>query len=304
MSVIRIRVTALALAVAALLCLLPAGTAKAYTNRYDFTQGSNGMILIGDSRTVGMHIAVGKTNDTWSCKDSMGYSWMVNTGVPEVEDEIGEGSNIIILMGVNDLYEVDKYVTYINQKAKEWKELGARTWFCSVGPMVDDPKYMASNAQIEKFNETLQEDLVGVNYIDIYSSIEDDFETMDGLHYRTETYLKIYRLIQQHVGQGFVTAGGKTYFIQNDAYVTGWITYEGRRYHMDAQGVLQTGWQKIDGRWYYLGEDGMMRTGKVTTADGTFYLNANGSLSAGVQQPASGTYVTDGSMLILRGRAQ
>lgn len=57
-------------------------------------------------------------------------------GVPQVrEDQIEDNTAFIILMGVNDLYHVNDYISYINSKAAEWGNRGAQTYFAlSVGP--------------------------------------------------------------------------------------------------------------------------------------------------------------------------
>ena len=64
---------------------------------------------------------------------------MVSTGVPQVEDQIEDNTAVIILMGVNDLYHVNDYISYINSKAAEWGNRGAQTYFVSVGPVQNDP---------------------------------------------------------------------------------------------------------------------------------------------------------------------
>ena len=56
-------------------------------------------------------------NEYWSARNSMGYSWMVSTGVPQVEDLIDKDTDVIILMGVNDLGNLYNYADYINEKA-------------------------------------------------------------------------------------------------------------------------------------------------------------------------------------------
>ena len=43
------------------------------------------LIFIGDSRTEGMRDAV-QDGNIWSCKSAMGYTWMADTGVPQIED--------------------------------------------------------------------------------------------------------------------------------------------------------------------------------------------------------------------------
>ena len=86
------------------------------------------LIFVGDSRTVGMQSAVGG-NDTWSGKVSAGLDWMQSTGVPNIEGSIGNGSGVVILMGVNDLYRASSYLSYINEKANTWASSGAHTYF-------------------------------------------------------------------------------------------------------------------------------------------------------------------------------
>lgn len=160
------------------------------------------LIFIGDSRTVGMHMAVSSEdadNNVWSCKDSMGYDWMVSTGVPDVEQKISGNTDVIFLMGVNDPGHVDKYVDYINDKAKEWSSEGATTWFVSVNPVDDSRSPMIKNAHIEAFNDTMQKNLIDVGYIDTYDDILSTFTSPDGIHYYNSTYEEIYHDILDRV---------------------------------------------------------------------------------------------------------
>ncbi len=60
---------------------------------------------------------------------SMGYDWMVSTGVPQVEDQIEDNTAVIILMGVNDLYHVNDYISYINSKLLNGEQ-GSADLFC------------------------------------------------------------------------------------------------------------------------------------------------------------------------------
>ena len=98
------------------------------------TVSADKLVFIGDSRTEGLRDAV-NDDSVWSCLSSMGYDWMVSTGVPQVEDQIEDNTAVIILMGVNDLYHVNDYISYINAKAAEWGDRGAQTYFVSVGPV-------------------------------------------------------------------------------------------------------------------------------------------------------------------------
>lgn len=155
------------------------------------------LIFIGDSRTEAIRDAVGD-NSIWSCLSSKGYDWMVSTGVPQIEDEIEDNTAVIILMGVNDVYQLSNYITYINAKANEWADLGAKTYFVSVGPVQNDP--YVTNREIENFNASMEANLVGVTYIDVYSHlVSNGFSTLDGTHYPDSVSIEIYNYILEHL---------------------------------------------------------------------------------------------------------
>ena len=60
----------------------------------------------------------GMPEEYWSAKNSMGYNWMVNTRIPNVEHLIDQNTDVVILMGVNDLGTcID--IDHINMKAAE-----------------------------------------------------------------------------------------------------------------------------------------------------------------------------------------
>lgn len=161
------------------------------------------LIFVGDSRTEGIRDAV-HDDSIWSCLSSMGYDWMVSTGVPQIEAEIVDNTSVIILMGVNDVHNLNKYVQYINEKAKEWTDLGASTYFVSVGPVENDP--YVTNEQIESFNAAMEANLIGVTYIDVYSHLmETGYSTLDGTHYPEDVSVKIYNYILDNLEE---TTGG------------------------------------------------------------------------------------------------
>ena len=157
------------------------------------------VIMIGDSRCVQMKSHVGAGSDTWSCKGSMGLNWMKNTGVPNVESKIGNGTKIVIMMGVNDLYQPEAYISYINQKASTWASKGAKTYFVSVNPV--DGSYSNLTSKIVSFNNKLKNGLnSNVRYIDTYNYlVSSGFNTSDGLHYKSDTSRKIYNYIKSNI---------------------------------------------------------------------------------------------------------
>ena len=161
------------------------------------------LTFVGDSRTEGIRDAV-HDDSIWSCLSSMGYDWMVSTGVPQIEAEIVDNTSVIILMGVNDVHNLNKYVQYINEKAKEWTDLGASTYFVSVGPVENDP--YVTNEQIESFNAAMEANLIGVTYIDVYSHLmETGYSTLDGTHYPEDVSVEIYNYILDNLEE---TTGG------------------------------------------------------------------------------------------------
>lgn len=158
-------------------------------------------VFIGDSRTVHMKQSVDSSRDVWSCKSAMGLKWMKSTGVPAVEDKISTGTAVIILMGVNDLYNTDNYIAYINQKSNEWRQKGAKTFFVSVNPINEQTYKGFKNTKIETFNSKMQSSLTNVTYIDTYNYLitHDCKYTSDGLHYQASTSKAIYDMICNQV---------------------------------------------------------------------------------------------------------
>lgn len=173
----------------------------------------NRKFFIGDSRTVQMYInlfgdwtdatvnrlAAGTTdsnNDVWSCKGAMGLDWMKSTGVPNIESSIASDNRIIILMGVNDLSNVDSYITYINSKAAEWKSKGAKTYFVSV----TQASKGSLSTSIPTFNDKMKSSLSSdVTYLDAYGYLSSaGWHSDDGLHYDKATYEKIYNYVNSN----------------------------------------------------------------------------------------------------------
>ena len=115
------------------------------------------MVYIGDSRTEGLRDVNSDSKNTFICLSSMGYDWMLSTAFPQAESYASSGTAFVILMGVNDLYHQNSYISAINQKAAEWKKKGAVVYFASVGPVQNDP--YTSNSEIESFNRALKNGL-------------------------------------------------------------------------------------------------------------------------------------------------
>lgn len=174
----------------------------------------NKYIFIGDSRTVQMYAYLNNDwnganysaggvhtvgEDIYAAQGSMGLNWMKETGVPAVKNHFKSGAVIIILMGVNDLYNADKYISYVNGNLSSWTSKGSKVYFVSVNPC--NGKYSKLNSKIVSFNSKVKSGLNSkVKWIDSYSYLNSNgFKTRDGLHYDKNTYKKIHDFIKNKV---------------------------------------------------------------------------------------------------------
>lgn len=170
-----------------------------YTGSVD-AEVNTGYIFLGDSRTVGMDMAVDIGEDDSMfvvAKVGEGYKWMVDKGLPEVCDIIEEhpeyGEWVLITnLGVNDLCNKQKYADAYEQLSELFD-----VYCVSVNPCKGS--YSNLNSKIDSFNETISK-LDCVTYIDTCSSLrKDGFSSKDGLHYGKSTYRKIYDMILDEV---------------------------------------------------------------------------------------------------------
>lgn len=181
------------------------------------------VVYIGDSRTEGLRDVNSDSKNTFICLSSMGYDWMMSTAFPQAESYASSGTAFVILMGVNDLYHQNSYISAINQKAAEWKKKGAVVYFASVGPVQNDP--YTSNSEIESFNRALKNGLSSdVGYIDLYGELnKSGYQTVDGTHYTNALSKNIISFIGQQVALGgsgnsdpYATDGNKVWWCRNN----------------------------------------------------------------------------------------
>lgn len=157
----------------------------------DIKKESESLIFIGDSRFLGMEKSNTKKYDFF-CEIGKGYNWYTDN-FSNIEPFIKDDTIIIFGLGVNDLYNIKNY-----QKLAQ-SPYFSKMYFLSVNP-VDETKeqafgYTVTNEDIEKFNEQMKE-IFGDKYIDSNNYLkEDGFNTIDGLHYDSKTYTKIYDYI-------------------------------------------------------------------------------------------------------------
>lgn len=169
------------------------------SNSVNYSSEMQKVIFVGDSRTVGMQQAVGSNNDVWSCKNSMGLSWMQSSGIPAIDSQVTSGTAVVVLMGVNDLYQVNNYISYLNSLVVGINNRGATLYFVSVNPTSRSKDYL--NEDIDSFNAKMRQGLSShIRYIDTNSYLKaNGFSSNDGLHYTNTTYKTIYSYIKSQL---------------------------------------------------------------------------------------------------------
>lgn len=160
------------------------------------------VIMVGDSRFVGMQAAVSFPGCQWICDISKGLEWLENTAAPQIDSAITENSAIVFNMGVNDISRAGEYAAFLNSKVDGWTSSGADVYFMTVNP-VDRSLYSGAvtNADIVNFNNIMSENLSPwFGYIDTYNDLTaDGFTSRDGLHYTNETYVKIFQYCMNQI---------------------------------------------------------------------------------------------------------
>ena len=164
------------------------------------------MVFIGDSRFVQMEEAVGENPYVWIAESGKGLDWFEEKGVQRADAVIGTGTRVLINLGVNDVRNIDRYITFFNQKAAEWTLRGAVVYYASVNPVWTNP--YVTKEQVEAFNQKLQANLAPyVIWIDSYSWMQAaGMRIVDGLHYDEATYRNLYALYLMTCMNGAVPA--------------------------------------------------------------------------------------------------
>jgi hypothetical protein len=154
------------------------------------------ILFVGDSRTVGMHWAVGKNKYKWIAEAGMGYGWLAGTAGPMISVSANAGVKLVFNLGVNDPGNAGKYAEYINKRIDKWDKAGVKVYYASVNPVIDGYSN-ATNEKVDACNEILKRELdERVGWIDTNTYLfERGFNTVDGLHYDEDTYRAIYGYI-------------------------------------------------------------------------------------------------------------
>ena len=165
------------------------------------TNNYSSFVLVGDSRFVGQESSGFKNSKTtYIASVGKGLTYM-KSNEEAMKKKDSKNTAYVINMGVNDLYNANSYVEYINKIAKNYK---GDIYYLSVNPVEESKAanngYSIKNSDIEKFNSTLKSGLKNVTYLDSYNYLKNNgFSTTDGIHYDKKTYQKIYSYINFNV---------------------------------------------------------------------------------------------------------
>jgi len=155
------------------------------------------LVYVGDSRMVSMQSSLGNSNINYIAESSQGYNWLKETASLSIDSAIqnNEDSVIVLGLGVNDLYNIDNYISYYNELKDKYPN---NTFYVlSVNP-VDESKtinngYSVTNAEIDSFNEKLKSSF-SEYYIDSNSTLTN-IGSSDGLHYDSDTDKNIHNSV-------------------------------------------------------------------------------------------------------------
>lgn len=178
-------------------------------------------LYLGDSRMKGMQLAGVVNNSNSIYGVGYGYNWLVGDGNFTGDTNSTSGGlagirslmdsntnyNIVIWLGVNDLYNVNNYfVEYSNLAKNEWSK--HEIYIVSVGGVVESTAsnygYSVTNAEIDRFNETMKDLILNsgvsnLHYMDIHYDENAIQNSSDGLHYGNTDYQGIYALINSNL---------------------------------------------------------------------------------------------------------
>lgn len=164
-----------------------------------------GVVFIGDSRMVTLKEAVEKNLGVCPAaviaKNGSRYEWFHDTAIPQADKIIGNGSKVVINMGVNDLSDADKYAKDVNYWAAVWSARGAQIYYASVNPVYAN-SYGMTEERVGLFNTRLQSQLIPqITWLDSNTYLKQTgVHSNDGLHYKDDTNLNLFHYYMAMIG--------------------------------------------------------------------------------------------------------
>lgn len=164
-----------------------------------------GVVFIGDSRMVTLKEAVernlGVCPAAVIAKNGSRYEWFHDTAIPQADKIIGNGSRVVINMGVNDLSDADKYAKDVNYWAAVWSARGAQIYYASVNPVWEN-SYNMTEERVGLFNTRLKSQLIPqVIWLDSHTYLlQSGVHSNDGIHYQDDTNLILFNYYMTMTG--------------------------------------------------------------------------------------------------------
>lgn len=161
------------------------------------------ILLVGDSRTVGLYQATKYDNISYLAKGAVGYSWLASGTLEYSPEQIvcsyieaNPEGRVIFNLGVNDICDKSKYINWVNKLHEKYPS--SHLYYLSVNPAKG-----RSDLDIVGFNDYLQANISeGIKWLDSYTYLEETgFYAGDGVHYDIDTYYKILDFILANVGE-------------------------------------------------------------------------------------------------------
>ncbi len=196
------------------------------------------VIFVGDSRTERMSYVLEKEgsqpflkNVSFVAKGGEGLAWLRSEGYQQLIGEIGTGKGkpvaVVFNMGINDLTNVDNYVSYYQEIADDLTSRGCKLFYMSLNPINSENLKATGRAErkeeaVRTFNSHIRSRLCGGGdnsgtYIDLYTYLmKNGYGTDsgtngqesgvdDGLHYTIRTYKRIYKYCIDFLNGRFIS---------------------------------------------------------------------------------------------------
>lgn len=176
-------------------------TSVSYRSSYSFNN-YDGLILVGDSRTEYMSKVSGITNKYSNTifigLSGSGYDYLNETAVPKLKTYLNNSNKKYIVVfnhGVNDLEDVDKYISLYAKLITTSSYSRHAFYFMSVNPVFDGCRLDrngsgtgATNIKIKQFNSKMKSYFGANKYLDCFSNnINIGYDSYDGIHYTDDT---------------------------------------------------------------------------------------------------------------------
>ena len=167
-------------------------------------QELEGVIMVGDSRTIGMQKAMAGLQDPFIYigESGEGYSWFTDFALEEMDDAIKAHPTwpVVLNLGVNDTDLVMEYITLYQSFTGRYPD--TRFFYLSVNPLTNE-SISVTDDEVVVFNRYL-ETAFPESYLDSYSMLKKEgFESADGVHYSDDTYRRIHEFILDELEERF-----------------------------------------------------------------------------------------------------